>query len=98
MIEAEGLKKGFGDRLLIDGLDFKLPPGAIVGIVGPNGAGKTTLFRMITGEEQVDGGTLRIGETAILGYVDQSRDALNESNTVWQEISGGLDELEHDSN
>ena len=94
VIEAEGLKKGFGDRLLIDGLHFKLPPGAIVGIVGPNGAGKTTLFRMITGEEQVDGGTLRIGETAILGYVDQSRDALNESNTVWQEISGGLDELE----
>ena len=94
VIEAEGLKKGFGDRLLIDGLDFKLPPGAIVGIVGPNGAGKTTLFRMITGEEQADGGTLRIGETAILGYIDQSRDALNESNTVWQEISGGVDELE----
>ena len=94
VIEAEGLRKGFGDRLLIDGLDFKLPPGGIVGIVGPNGAGKTTLFRMITGEEQVDGGTLRIGETAVLGYVDQSRDALNESNTVWQEISGGLDELE----
>ena len=94
VIEAEGLTKGFGDRLLIDGLDFKLPPGGIVGIVGPNGAGKTTLFRMITGEEQVDGGTLRIGETAVLGYVDQSRDALNESNTVWQEISGGLDELE----
>ena len=94
VIEAENLKKGFGDRLLIDGLDFKLPPGGIVGIVGPNGAGKTTLFRMITGEEQVDGGTLRIGETAVLGYVDQSRDTLNESNTVWQEISGGLDELE----
>ena len=94
VIEAEGLRKGFGDRLLIDGLDFKLPPGGIVGIVGPNGAGKTTLFRMITGEEQVDGGTLRTGETAVLGYVDQSRDTLNESNTVWQEISGGLDELE----
>jgi sulfate-transporting ATPase len=93
VIEAEDLRKGFGDRLLIDGLDFKLPPGGIVGIVGPNGAGKTTLFRMITGEEQVDGGTLRTGETAVLGYVDQSRDTLNESNTVWQEISGGLDEL-----
>lgn len=93
VIEAGGLRKGFGDRLLIDGLDFKLPPGGIVGIVGPNGAGKTTLFRMITGEEQVDGGTLRTGETAVLGYVDQSRDTLNESNTVWQEISGGLDEL-----
>jgi sulfate-transporting ATPase len=94
VIEAEGLQKGFGDRLLVDGLDFKLPPGGIVGIVGPNGAGKTTLFNMITGQEQPDGGTLRVGDTAVLGYVDQSRDTLNDSNTVWQEISGGLDELE----
>ncbi|MDA0230418.1 MAG: energy-dependent translational throttle protein EttA [Proteobacteria bacterium] len=94
VIEAQGLKKGFGDRLLMDGLDFKLPPGGIVGIVGPNGAGKTTLFRMITGEEQVDSGTLRTGDTVVLGYVDQSRDTLNESNNVWQEISGGLDELQ----
>ena len=78
----------------MDGLDFKLPPGGIVGIVGPNGAGKTTLFRMITGEEQVDSGTLRTGDTVVLGYVDQSRDTLNESNNVWQEISGGLDELQ----
>jgi ATPase subunit of ABC transporter with duplicated ATPase domains len=94
VIEAEGLTKGFGHRLLIDGLEFKLPPGGIVGIVGPNGAGKTTLFKMITGEEKPDGGTLRIGDTAVLGYVDQSRDSLDDSKTVWEEISGGLDELE----
>ncbi len=94
VIEAEGLTKGFGDRLLVDGLEFKLPPGGIVGIVGPNGAGKTTLFKMITGEEKPDGGTLRIGDTAVLGYVDQSRDSLDDSKTVWEEISGGLDELE----
>jgi sulfate-transporting ATPase len=94
VIEAEGLTKGFGDRLLVDGLDFKLPPGGIVGIVGPNGAGKTTLFKMITGEEKPEGGTLRIGDTVALGYVDQSRDSLDESKTVWEEISGGLDELE----
>jgi ATPase subunit of ABC transporter with duplicated ATPase domains len=78
----------------VDGLDFKLPPGGIVGIVGPNGAGKTTLFKMITGEEKPEGGTLRIGDTVALGYVDQSRDSLDESKTVWEEISGGLDELE----
>jgi energy-dependent translational throttle protein EttA len=94
VIEAEGLTKGFGDRLLVDGLDFKLPPGGIVGIVGPNGAGKTTLFKMITDEEKPDGGTLRIGDTVALGYVDQSRDSLDDSKTVWEEISGGLDELE----
>lgn len=93
VIEAEGLKKAFGEKLLIDGLDFKLPPGGIVGIVGANGAGKTTLFRMITGEGEPDGGTLRIGDTVKLGYVDQSRDSLDGKNSVWQEISGGLDIL-----
>ena len=91
VIEAESLQKAFGDKLLIDGLDFKLPPGGIVGIVGANGAGKTTLFRMITGQEQPDGGKLRIGDTVKLGYVDQSRDSLDANHTVWQEISGGLD-------
>lgn len=91
VIEAESLQKAFGDKLLIDGLDFKLPPGGIVGIVGANGAGKTTLFRMITGQEQPDGGSLRIGDTVKLGYVDQSRDSLDDSKNVWEEISGGLD-------
>jgi len=91
--EAEHLSKGFEDRLLIDDLSFKLPPGGIVGVIGPNGAGKTTLFRMITGEQQPDGGSLRIGPTVALAYVDQSRDALNPNNTVWQEISGGEDML-----
>jgi len=91
VIEASGLSKGFGDRLLIDGLDFKLPPGGIVGVIGPNGAGKTTLFRMILGQEQPDSGALRVGETAQLGYVDQSRDSLDPDNTVWEEISGGED-------
>jgi len=91
VIEAENLSKGYGDRLLIEGLDFKLPPGGIVGVIGPNGAGKTTLFRMITGQEKPDGGSLRIGETVKLGYVDQSRDSLDASKTVWQEISGGTD-------
>ena len=91
VIEAQGLTKGFGDRLLIDDLSFKLPAGGIVGVIGPNGAGKTTLFRMITGEETPDGGEIRIGETVELGYVDQSRDALDGSKTVWQEISGGND-------
>ncbi|WP_048862566.1 energy-dependent translational throttle protein EttA, partial [Acidisphaera rubrifaciens] len=91
VIEAEGLRKGYGNRLLIDDLSFKLPPGGIVGVVGPNGAGKTTLFRMITGQEQPDAGTLRVGETVKLGYVDQSRDSLDADKTVWQEISGGTD-------
>ncbi len=91
VIEAEGLSKGFGNNLLIDDLSFKLPPGGIVGVIGPNGAGKTTLFRMITGAEQPDAGTLRIGETVALGYVDQSRDSLDPDKTVWQEISGGTD-------
>ena len=94
VIEAQHLKKGFGDRLLIDDLSFKLPPGGIVGVIGPNGAGKTTLFRMITGQEQADGGTLRIGPTVKLGYVDQSRDTLAPEKSVWEEISGGLDEIE----
>jgi sulfate-transporting ATPase len=89
VIEAEKLRKGYGNNLLIEDLDFKLPPGGIVGIIGPNGAGKTTLFRMITGQEQPDGGSLRIGETVKLGYVDQSRDSLDPDKTVWQEISGG---------
>jgi ATP-binding cassette ChvD family protein len=91
VIEMEGVTKGYGDRLLIDGLSLKLPPGGIVGIIGPNGAGKTTLFRMITGQEQPDGGSIRIGETVHLGYVDQSRDALDGNKTVWEEISGGAE-------
>jgi ATP-binding cassette ChvD family protein len=91
VIEAEGLRKGYGNNLLIDDLNFRLPPGGIVGVIGPNGAGKTTLFRMIIGQEQPDAGSLRVGETVKLGYVDQSRDSLNANNTVWQEISGGED-------
>ncbi len=89
VIEVEGLSKGYGERLLIDDLSFKAPPGAIVGIIGPNGAGKTTLFRMITGQEEPDGGRIVIGETVKLGYVDQSRDALDPDKTVWEEISEG---------
>ena len=89
VIEAKGLTKGFGDVLLIDGLDFNLPPGGIVGVIGANGAGKTTLFRMITGAETPDSGTLRIGDTVQLGYVDQSRDSLNAGSTVWEEIAEG---------
>ncbi len=91
VIEVEGLRKGYGDRLLIDDLSFRAPPGAIVGIIGPNGTGKTTLFRMITGQETPDAGTIRIGETVKLGYVDQSRDSLDPEKTVWEEISGGDD-------
>jgi energy-dependent translational throttle protein EttA len=91
VIEAEGLRKGYGNNLLIDDLNFRLPPGGIVGVIGPNGAGKTTLFRMIIGQEQPDAGALRIGETVKLGYVDQSRDSLNADKSVWQEISGGED-------
>ncbi|HEX3993813.1 MAG TPA: energy-dependent translational throttle protein EttA [Acetobacteraceae bacterium] len=89
VIEAEDLRKGYGNNVLIDGLNFKLPPGGIVGVIGPNGAGKTTLFRMITGQEVPDSGSLRVGETVKLGYVDQSRDSLDPDKTVWQEISGG---------
>jgi energy-dependent translational throttle protein EttA len=91
VIEAEGLRKGYGNNLLIDDLNFRLPPGGIVGVIGPNGAGKTTLFRMIIGQEEPDVGSLRIGETVKLGYVDQSRDSLNADKTVWQEISDGED-------
>jgi ATP-binding cassette ChvD family protein len=93
VVEARGLRKGYGDLLLIDDLNFTLPRGGIVGVIGPNGAGKTTLFRMITGQEKPDGGTLRLGETVQLGYVDQSRDALAPNKSVWEEISGGEDEL-----
>ncbi len=91
VIEAENLRKGFGNHVLIDGLTFKLPPGGIVGVIGPNGAGKTTLFRMITKQEFPDGGDLRVGDTVKLGYVDQSRDSLDGSKSVWEEISGGTD-------
>jgi ATP-binding cassette ChvD family protein len=94
VIDFTGLTKGFGDNLLIDDLTFRLPPGGIVGVIGPNGAGKTTLFRMITGQEKPDKGTIKIGESVHLGYVDQSRDALNAKATVWEEISGGLDQLQ----
>jgi ATP-binding cassette ChvD family protein len=94
VIEAASLRKAFGDRLLIEDLSFRLPPGGIVGIIGPNGAGKTTLFRMITGSETPDGGTFKVGETVKLGYVDQSRDALAADKTVWEEISDGNDEIE----
>ncbi|MEA2774463.1 MAG: energy-dependent translational throttle protein EttA [Acetobacteraceae bacterium] len=89
VIEAEDLRKGYGNNVLIEGLNFKLPPGGIVGVIGPNGAGKTTLFRMITGQEQADAGSLRVGDTVKLGYVDQSRDSLDPDKTVWQEVSGG---------
>ena len=89
VIDFDGLSKGYGDRLLIDNLTFKLPPGGIVGVIGPNGAGKTTLFRMITGQEKPDQGTIMVGESVQLGYVDQSRDALDANKTVWEEISGG---------
>jgi ATP-binding cassette ChvD family protein len=92
VIEAEGVSKGYGDRLLVEGMTFKLPPGGIVGVIGPNGAGKTTLFRMVTGEEQPDAGTVRVGETAQLGYVDQSR-TLDPEKSIWEEISGGSDTI-----
>jgi ATP-binding cassette ChvD family protein len=91
VLEVTDLKKGFGDKLLIDGLSFQLPAGGIVGVIGPNGAGKTTMFRMITGEDQADSGTIRLGDTVQLASVDQSRDSLNDDNTVWEEISDGLD-------
>jgi sulfate-transporting ATPase len=93
VIEATDLKKGFEDRMLIEGLNFKLPPGGIVGVIGANGAGKTTLFKMIIGSEQPDGGTLRLGDTVELGYVDQSRGSLDDKKSVWEEISGGHDEI-----
>ncbi len=91
VIEADKISKGFGDRLLIDNLSFKLPPGGIVGVIGPNGAGKTTLFKMITGQDKPDGGAFSVGPTVKLGYVDQSRETLDPNKTVWEELSGGLD-------
>ena len=94
VVESTGLGKAYGDRLLFENLDFTLPPGGIVGVIGPNGAGKTTLFRILTGQEKPDVGTLKVGDTVVLGYVDQSRDALNPNKNVWEEISGGLDVLE----
>jgi ATP-binding cassette ChvD family protein len=93
VIETEDLKKGYGDRMLIENLSFRLPPGGIVGVIGANGAGKTTLFRMITGVEEPDAGKLRLGDTVKLGYVDQSRDSLDDKKTVWEEISNGHDEI-----
>jgi len=94
VIEAEGLCKSYDGKVLMDGLSFKLPPGGIVGIVGPNGAGKTTLFRMITGQEKPDAGSIRLGETVKLGYVDQNRDVLHDNKNVWEEISDGMDMIE----
>ncbi|MBM3503425.1 MAG: energy-dependent translational throttle protein EttA [Alphaproteobacteria bacterium] len=94
VIDAQGLRKGYGNHLLIDDLSFRLPPGGIVGVIGPNGAGKTTLFRMIAGQEKPDAGTLRVGDTVVLGYVDQSRESLAPSKTVWEEISGGDEEID----
>ncbi len=91
VIEAHGVSKGYGDRLLMDNLEFTLPPGGIIGVVGPNGAGKTTLFRMITGEETPDAGTFKVGETVKLAYVDQSREVLDPNKTIWEQISGGND-------
>ena len=93
VLEADHIKKGFEGRILINGLDFKLPPGGIVGVIGPNGAGKTTLFKMIIGQEKPDAGSFRVGDTVKLGYVDQSRDALDPKKNVWEEISGGLDQI-----
>jgi ATP-binding cassette ChvD family protein len=94
VVDFTDLKKGFGENLLIDDLTFKLPPGGIVGVIGPNGAGKTTLFRMITGQDKPDAGTIKVGESVQLGYVDQSRDSLDGKKTVWEEISGGLDQIQ----
>ena len=94
VIEAEQLEKGFGDKLLVEDLSFRLPPGGIVGVIGPNGAGKSTLFKMLTSQETPDSGSMRLGDTVKLGYVDQSRDTLEDGKTVWEEISDGLDELQ----
>jgi ATPase subunit of ABC transporter with duplicated ATPase domains len=94
VIEARDVGKAYGDNILIEGMSFALPPGGIVGVIGPNGAGKTTLFRMITGQEEPNNGAIRIGETVKLGYVDQSRDALEANKTIWEEISGGNDLIE----
>jgi ATPase subunit of ABC transporter with duplicated ATPase domains len=97
VIEVKALRKAFGDKLLIDNLSFSLPRGGIVGIIGPNGAGKTTLFRMFTGAEQLDTGTIRVGESVKLAYVDQSRQSLDDRKSVWEEISGGLDLIKVDN-
>ena len=94
VVEADSVSKAYGDRLLVDGMSFRLPPGGIVGIIGPNGAGKTTLFRMITGQEEPDSGNIRIGETVKLAYVDQSRDSLNPEQTIWEAISDGQDTIQ----
>jgi ATPase subunit of ABC transporter with duplicated ATPase domains len=94
VVEARGLRKSYGDLVLMDDVEFTLPRGGIVGVIGPNGAGKTTLFRMITAQEQPDGGTLRLGETVRIGYVDQSRDALRADRTVWEEITDAKDDVE----
>jgi ATP-binding cassette ChvD family protein len=94
VIEADNVSKAYGDNLLVEGMTFRLPPGGIVGIIGPNGAGKTTLFRMITGQEKADSGSIRLGETVTLGYVDQSRDSLDANKNIWEEISGGNDVIE----
>jgi ATP-binding cassette ChvD family protein len=94
VVEAENVSKGYGDKLLVEGMEFRLPPGGIVGVIGPNGAGKTTLFRMITGEEKPDSGSFKIGETVKLAYVDQSRDALDPEQTIWEAISGGQEQLQ----
>jgi len=91
VVEADAVRKAYGDNLLVDGMSFRLPPGGIVGVIGPNGAGKTTLFRMITGQEQPDAGTFKTGETVELGYVDQSRESLDGDKSIWEEISDGLD-------
>src|SRR5690606_37314954 len=91
VLEVEGLKKSYGDKVLFDNLNFKLPPNGIVGVIGPNGAGKSTMFKLITGQEQPDGGTIKVGETVKLAYVDQSRDDLKPDDTIWQAISGGTD-------
>ena len=94
VIEADNVKKTYGDRILFENMSFRMPPGGIVGIVGPNGAGKTTLFRLLTSQESVDDGSLKLGETVQLAYVDQTRATLDPEKTVWEEISGGLDEIE----
>src|ERR1700759_50149 len=91
VIEVDNLEKEYGDKVLFKGLSFRLPPNGIVGVIGPNGAGKSTLFKLITGQEKPDAGAIRLGETVKLAYVDQSRDDLNGTDTVWQAISGGLD-------
>jgi ATPase subunit of ABC transporter with duplicated ATPase domains len=94
VVEANDVAKAYGDTLLFDDLTFRLPPGGIVGVIGPNGAGKTTLFRILTGQEKPDSGALRVGDSVVMGYVDQSRDSLKANASVWEEISGGLDMLE----